>query len=267
MPTLNSTKNPVRTLVIMYFSSVAILLTLAVTCPAAEDFVAKTFEGSKGMLPYRILAPEKIEPGKKYPLVLFLHGAGERGDSNTNQLHHGGPLFRKEENRRDYPAFVVFPQCPNGKRWVEVNWGELKPHAQPEQPSEPMSLVIELIPALTRSLAVDNSRIYLMGISMGGFGVWDLAARHPDWFAAAIPICGGADNTTATRLAKLPIWTFHGDQDNVITPDRTRSMVAALRLAGGSPKFTEYPGVAHNSWSMAFAEPELLPWLFSQRRP
>lgn len=242
-------------------------LLFAASAPAAEDFVAKSFEGSKGVLPYRILAPAPIEPGSRYPLVLFLHGAGERGDSNTNQLHHGGSMFRKAANRKDYPAFVVFPQCPNGKRWVEVNWGDSKPHQQPDEPSDPMSLVIELIPSLAKSLPVDTSRIYLMGISMGGFGVWDLAARHPDWFAAAVPICGGADNTTAPRLAKLPIWTFHGDQDNVIKVDRSRSMVAALQQAGGKPKFTEFPGVAHNSWSKAFADPELLPWLFSQKRP
>ncbi|MCB1134331.1 MAG: dienelactone hydrolase family protein, partial [Verrucomicrobiae bacterium] len=106
----------------------------------------------------------------------------------------------------------------------------------------------------------------LMGLSMGGFGSWDLAARHPEWFAAVVPICGGADNSTAPSLAKLPIWTFHGDADNVIPAARTRSMVAALRAAGGSPKYSEYPGVAHNSWFKAFAEPDLLPWLYAQKR-
>jgi predicted peptidase len=240
-------------------------LMLAASALAAEGFVAKTFEGSKGVLPYRILAPDQIESGNKYPLVIFLHGAGERGDSNRNQLHHGGSLFSKAANRKDYPAFVVFPQCPNGKRWVEVNWGEPKPHTQPKEPGDPMSLVIELIPDLTKSLPIDTDRIYLMGISMGGFGVWDLAARHPDWFAAAVPICGGADDSTAPSLAKLPIWAFHGDKDHVISVNRTRSMIAALRQAGGKPKYTEYPGVAHNSWFKAFAEPELLPWLFSQK--
>lgn len=250
----------------MILRTLAAHLILFMSAFAAEEFEAKSFNGSKGVLPYRILAPATVQAGIKYPLVVFLHGAGERGNTNTNQLHHGGKLFLNPNNRRDFPAFVIFPQCPNGKRWVEVNWGEATPHQQPKEPSDPMALVMELIPTLKESLPVDSSRIYLMGISMGGFGVWDMAARQPDGFAAAVPICGGADNTTAPRLAKLAIWTFHGDQDTVIKVDRTRSMVEALKLAGGKPKYTEFPGVAHNSWFKAFDDPELLPWLFAQKR-
>ncbi|MCP5546859.1 MAG: dienelactone hydrolase family protein [Akkermansiaceae bacterium] len=236
------------------------------TCLAAEGYLEKTFAGTTGTLPYRILAPSEIQPGTRYPLILFLHGAGERGDDNKRQSYHGGKLFLEKKNREEYPAFVVFPQCPNGKRWVEVNWSAPEPHDQPEKPSEPMSLVMELVPELEKTLPIDTTRVYLMGLSMGGFGSWDLAARHPEWFAAVVPICGGADNSTAPSLAKLPIWTFHGDADNVIPVARTRSMVAALKAAGGSPKYTEYPGVAHNSWFKAFAEPDLLPWLFAQKR-
>lgn len=236
------------------------------TCAAAEGYLEKTFTGTRGNLPYRILSPAVIEPDTTYPLILFLHGAGERGDDNKRQSYHGGKLFLAKKNRGKFPAFVVFPQCPNGKRWVEVNWGAPEPHQQPAEPSEPMSLVMELVPELEKTLPVDASRVYLMGLSMGGFGTWDLAARHPDWFAAVVPICGGADNSTAKALAKIPIWAFHGDQDNVIPVGRTRSMVEALRQAGGTPKYTEYPGVAHNSWFKAFAEPDLLPWLFAQKR-
>lgn len=246
----------------MYRFFITYLMSAALSL-AAEGYMAETFTGSSGAIPYRILSPEERKPGVRYPLVVFLHGAGERGGDNKRQTHHGGKLFLDKKNRAEFPAFVVFPQCPTGKRWVEVNWGEREPHEQPKEPSEPMALVMELIPELEKSLPVDPRRIYLMGISMGGFGAWDLAARHPDWFAAAVPICGGADDGTAPSLAKLPIWTFHGSNDNVIPPERTRSMVAALRKAGGTPKFTEYPGVAHNSWFKAFAEPELLPWLFS----
>ncbi|MEO5713738.1 MAG: PHB depolymerase family esterase [Luteolibacter sp.] len=242
-------------------------LILAVTAQAADEYAAATFTGARGVLTYRILSPAKIEPGVRYPLVIFLHGAGERGDDNTSQLRHGGALFSNPENREKYPAFVIFPQCPNGKRWVEVDWGDANPHQQPKEPGDPMSSVIELVPSLMKSLPVDRSRVYVMGMSMGGFGTWDLAARHPEWFAAAVPICGGADNSTAPLLAKLPIWTFHGDQDPTIHVERTRSMVEALNKAGGSPKYTELPGIQHNAWNSAFADPGLLPWLFAQKRP
>jgi predicted peptidase len=112
---------------------------------------------------------------------------------------------------------------------------------------------------------VDRQRVWASGISMGGFGTWDLIARRPEWFAAAVPVCGGADDTTAVRLSRIPIWTFHGDADTVVLPQRTRSMVAALRAAGGTPRFSEYPGVGHGSWGPAFEERDLLAWLFAQR--
>jgi len=243
------------------------ILALAVTATAADEYAAATFTGARGVLPYRILTPEKIESGVRYPLVVFLHGAGERGDDNSRQLQHGGSMFSNAANRAKFPAFVIFPQCSNEKRWVEVNWGDPQPHQQPKEPSEPLSLVIELVPSLMKSLPIDPSRVYVMGISMGGFGTWDIAARHPEWFAAAVPICGGADNSTAPLLAKMPIWTFHGDKDTTVQPVRTRSMVEALGKAGGNPKDTELPGIAHNSWTPAFANPELLPWLFAQKRP
>lgn len=241
-------------------------LAFAGTSHAADTYAAHTFTGTQGTLPYRLLSPIAPQAETKYPLVVFLHGAGERGDNNTSQIHHGGSLFLKAANREKYPAFVVFPQCPNGKRWVEVNWGDPNPHRQPKEPSLPMSLVMELIPSLVKSLPIDQSRIYVMGISMGGFGTWDLAARQPEWFAAAVPICGGADNSTAPLLARMPIWAFHGDQDKTIKVERSRSMIEALRKAGGSPQYTELPGIGHNAWAPAFANPELLPWLFARKR-
>jgi predicted peptidase len=242
-------------------------LLLAVSASAADDYAAQTFTAAQGTLPYRLLSPAAIQAETKYPLVLVLHGAGERGDNNKSQIHHGGALFLNAKNRAEFPAFVVFPQCPNGKRWVEVNWGDPKSHQQPKEPSVPMSILMELIPSLVKSLPVDPSRVYVMGLSMGGFGTWDIAARHPEWFAAAVPICGGADDATAPLLVKMPIWAFHGDQDTTVKVARTRSMVEALAKAGGTPKYSELPGIAHNSWSPAFANPELLPWLFAQKRP
>jgi predicted peptidase len=251
----------------VFRSCIIVVLMLAVPSFAEDGFADESFTAAMGTLPYRILSPSEAKPDVKYPLIIFLHGAGERGDDNSRQTHHGGSQFLNKDNRERFPAFVVFPQCPNGRRWVEVNWGEAASHKQPEQPSEPMSLVMKMIPSLLTSLPVDPSRVYLMGISMGGFGAWDLAARQPGWFAAVVPVCGGADSSTAPLLVNTPIWAFHGDEDNVINVNRSRIMVEAIKQAGGAPKYTEYPDVSHNSWFKAFAEPELLAWLFAQQRP
>jgi predicted peptidase len=223
-----------------------------------------TAEGQK--LPYRLLKPARIEAGKKYPLVLFLHGAGERGDNNKAQLTHGSTLFTKSENRDKYPCFVIFPQCPGGKRWVEVNWSEKTSHTMPKEPSDPMRLTRRLLEQFVKDHPVDMDRIYVMGLSMGGFGTWDFAARYPDLVAAAVPVCGGADDATAEKIKHIPVWTFHGSSDTVVWPQRTRSMVEALRKVKGNVKYTEYEKVGHNSWSRAFAEPELLSWMFAQKR-
>ena len=233
---------------------------------AAELFGTKIFENSKGeSLPYRFLKPEKIEPGQTYPLVLFLHGAGERGIDNTAQLTHGVGQFARSENRRKYPCFVVAPQCPTDRRWVEVDWG-LPSHTMPEAASVPLTLVFYLVDKLTAELPVDKSRLYITGISMGGFGAWDAIQRRPDDFAAAIPVCGGGDAAEASKLKKLPIWAFHGDQDGVVQPRRTLDMIVAIRKAGGSPKMTIYPGVDHDSWTATYADPDVLAWLFAQKK-
>ncbi|MEI8037839.1 MAG: PHB depolymerase family esterase [Verrucomicrobiota bacterium] len=241
-------------------------LLLAGSARAADDYAARAFTGARGVLPYRILEPAAPKAGAKYPLVIVLHGAGERGTDNQKQLTHGGALFLDAKNREAYPAFVVFPQCPEGKRWVEVDWGDPVPHLQPKEPSEPMALLLDLLPSLLTSLPIDPARVYVMGLSMGGFGTWDMVARRPHGFAAAVPICGGADDSTAPLLAKLPVWAFHGAMDTTVKVGRSRSMIAALQQAGGTPKYSEVPGIAHNVWDSAFAEPALLPWMFAQKR-
>jgi predicted peptidase len=129
-----------------------------------------------------------------------------------------------------------------------------------------MRLLLELIPALRKEYGIDPKRIYVTGLSMGGFGTWDLIARKPDWFAAAAPVCGGADEATAATISKIPVWAFHGDQDGAVKPSRSRNMVEALKKAGGEPKYTEYKGVGHDSWNPAYKDPELMKWLFRQKR-
>jgi predicted peptidase len=232
--------------------------------------VAKTYVNAEGQkLPYRLLTPAKIEPGKRYPLVLFLHGLGERGTDNVRQLLWGAGEFVKPENRRKYPCFVVAPQCPPTALWVR---GEVKDLLGPtfvlsKKPSQPMTLVLELIDKLVaHDLPVDKSRVYVTGLSMGGFGTWDLIERRPDFFAAAVPICARGDAAQAAKLKNLPIWVFHGDADPIVPLRHSKEMVAAIRKAGGAPKITIYPGVGHDSWSATYANPEVMAWLFAQKK-
>ena len=248
----------------------AILLALSALALAplarADDYEARTFTAADGgTLGYRLLAPKNIEPGKKYPLVLFLHGAGERGTDNALQLKHGPPLFAKPEMREKFPCYVLAPQCPPEKTWSEVK-GWTGPHAFSAEPTEPMKRVLGALDALLKELPVDEDRLYLTGLSMGGYGTWDLLARAPGRWAAAAPICGGGDAGKIVAAKDVPIWAFHGALDPTVPPARTREMIVALRAAGGSPMFSEYPYLKHDSWAVAYGEPELLPWMFAQRR-
>lgn len=237
---------------------VRLLLVLALISPAGA-WESRSFPCRDGQdLGYQWHRPNDLS--QPLPLILFLHGAGERGTDNRAQLTQGvAELLGKA------PALVVAPQCPPGQRWVEVDWG-LPAHQAPPQPSQPLGHVIELLEELRQLYPVDADRVYLVGLSMGAYGCWDLAARQPERFAAGVFICGGADESTAPRLASLKPWLFHGAQDTVVRVERSRNMARALRQVGADPRYTEYPEVGHDAWHRAFAEPELLPWLLSQRR-
>jgi len=225
-----------------------------------------TFIGGSGArFPYRLLRPENMDRRQRYPLVLFLHGAGERGDDNDQQLIHGVPEFARPERRRQYPCILVAPQCPAGHRWVETDWGAAA-HTMPARPSVPLQLLLELLAHLPTQLPIDSKRVYVTGMSMGGFGAWELLARQPQGFAAAVLICAGADLATAPAIASVPQWVFHGARDDAVPVSRSRQMVAALRQAGGRPRFTEYPEVGHDSWNAAYGDPEMFAWLFAQKQ-
>jgi predicted peptidase len=159
---------------------------------------------------------------------------------------------------------LVAPLCPKGKKSSDVDWGTPS-YTLPKDPSGPGRLVLELIPALQKEYSIDAKRIYLTGLSVGGYGTWDLLARKPELFAAAAPICGG-DEKTAETIAKIPIWVFHGAKDAAVKVERWRNMVEALKKAGGSPKYTEYPNEGHASWAPAYKDPEMMKWLFAQKR-
>ncbi len=229
-------------------------------------FTKKVFTNSKNQkLLYNILIPDKSCKKEQYPLVLFLHGAGERGSDNETPILHIKNLFLDKENKKNFPAFVIAPQCPKDQRWVEVSW-KLKKHTQPMQVSKPLGLTMELIKSLIEKYPIDTNRIYITGLSMGGFGTWDAISRYPDYFAAAIPICGGGDENNASKIVNTPIWAFHGDNDKAVNVSRTRNMINAMKQQGGNPKYTEYKGVGHLSWVNAYKEPDILKWLFSKHR-
>jgi predicted peptidase len=231
----------------------------------SEVYQKKVYKSGNQRLLYRFLSPPEIKSGEKYPLVLFLHGAGERGNDNTIQLVHGLSEFVKVDNRSDFPCFVIAPQCPAEKKWVEVDWTKTE-HDMPEKMSVSLKLTDELLQQISEESPIDTNRIYITGLSMGGYGTWDFIQRKPNYFAAAIPICGGADENYADRLIKLPLWAFHGDQDNAVPLIRTTRMIAAIKKAEGNPKMTIYPGVGHNSWTQTYANREVLRWLFDQHR-
>ncbi|NLF68516.1 MAG: phospholipase [Candidatus Anammoximicrobium sp.] len=238
---------------------------------AADDYrgryEARTYEAADGAkLPYRILRPQDYDPQTKYPLVLFLHGAGERGDDNVKQLIHGMNDFARDEIRAKYPCFVVAPQCPKERKWVEVNWSA-PAHEMPAQPAAPLRLAMEAIAGLEKEFSIDPDRIYVTGLSMGGYGTWDAVARYAGRFAAAAPICGGGDPAQAPKIASIPLWVFHGAKDGVVKPERSRQMIEAIKQAGGNPKYTEYPNAGHDAWSATYKNPEFYAWLFAQRRP
>jgi poly(3-hydroxybutyrate) depolymerase len=228
-------------------------------------FEKRTFtDPNKKTLPYCLLKPDNYDPKTKYPLVLFLHGAGERGYDNEKQLVHGVMEFAKDDVRKKYPCFVVAPQCPENQKWCDVDWGAAK-HDMPKKPSESMRLTLELLTALQKEFSIDPNRLYVTGLSMGGYGTWDAISRHPDLFAAAVPVCGGGDEKLAEKIAKVPIWVFHGGKDETVMPARSRNMVEALKKAGGKPKYTEYPDIGHDSWVPAYKDTDMHAWLFAQK--
>lgn len=234
------------------------------SAPASDDFEAGHVTGST--VSYRLLHPVSPRPGTRYPLVLFLHGAGERGDDNQVQVRYLPTWMAEAERRRRYECFLVAPQCPAGRLWVETP--RATDRAAPRQPPGPiLQAVIDMLDELTARLPVDTNRLYITGLSMGGFGSWELGTRLAERWAAVAPICGGGDELYADRLRDVPVWAWHGAKDDVVPVDRSRRMIEAIRAAGGTPLYSELPGVGHDSWTPAYTGPKgLLDWLFAQRR-
>lgn len=227
-------------------------------------FTSGVFVDANGTrLVYRLLEPPTNFGAR--PLLLFLHGAGERGDDNHAQLRHGGDVLATAGGEG---CFVLAPQCPAARQWVNTPWAEGSYDAAQIPESAELAAVISLLQRLVRERPehIDPARLYIMGISMGGYGVWDAIARHPGLFAAAVPICGGGDPRTVGRLRDLPIWAFHGTADATVPPSASRQMIAAMWADHQSPRYSEYADAGHDCWHRAWREAELWRWMFAQRR-
>ncbi len=229
----------------------------------------KVFSNNGVALPYRIMYPKNFNAKQKYPLIIFLHGAGERGSDNLKQLTHGASMFASDSVRDKFPAIIVFPQCEVNSYWANVkinqdDKGFRSFQFDPEgDPTPPMELLVKLIKTLLNERFVDKKRVYVGGLSMGGMGTFELLYRQPKLFAAAFPICGGSNPAVAEKYAKkVKIWIFHGEMDEIVSPEYSKSMYMAIQASGGDVKLKTYPYVNHNSWDNVFKEPELLPWLF-----
>lgn len=219
----------------------------------------------KGSLPYRLMKPANYDTSKKYPLILFLHGAGERGTDNRKQLVVGLNIFADPKRIDRYPCFIVAPQCPEEDKWADVDW-KAEHHTMKDKPTPSLSLALDIVSELQKEFSIDPGRLYIIGYSMGGFGAWDAIQRYPGLFAAAVPVCGGGDETAAGRIIHVPIWAFHGALDNIVMVSRSRNMVNTLVRAGGVPRYTEYPAINHFCWGLAFSNTAMLDWLFSQTK-
>ena len=236
-------------------------------------FKKEWFINGSDTLPYRILLPENFDAKKQYPVIYFLHGAGERGNDNEKQLVHGAKLFLRDSIRKNYPAIVIFPQCSATSYWSSVSFkydSVTKKRSflfsANNEPTTAMRLLLQLTDSIEHRFDLKKTRIYVMGLSMGGMGTFEIVNRKPDYFAAAIPICGGGDAATAPVLASTKWWVLHGAKDDVVQPVYSDIMVDALKKSGAVLKYTLYPDANHNSWDPAFAEPGLLQWLFTQSK-
>lgn len=216
--------------------------------PGHQSHESLSFPGASGAfaeIRYLLFLPREYQSsGKDWPLLLFLHGAGERGADLELVKKHGPPKI--VETNRDFPFIVVSPQCPSNERWHPA-------------------VLLQLIDHVVANYRVDQQRIYVTGLSMGGFGTWALCTTAPERFAAAVPICGGGKSSEANRLKDLPLWVFHGAHDQIVLLHHSEEMVRAIKSAGGTVKFTVYPEGGHDSWTETYANPSVYDWLLEKR--
>lgn len=235
--------------------AVALLCGASMSARAADEksktgFLTRIHKDADGKeAKYVLFVPHDYKGDKTYPIILFLHGSGERAGGTKEPVEVGiGPAIQKRE--KSFPFLVIIPQA-------EKSW---------RAGSADGKRALAMLAEVEKDYKVDPKRVYLTGLSMGGFGTWSMAVAHPDKWAAIVPICGRGDTKQAAKIKDIPCWCFHGDADPAVKVEGSRTMIAALKEAGGSPKYTEYPGVGHNCWDRAYATKELYEWLLQQHK-
>jgi predicted peptidase len=239
----------------------AIAMALIATAGCSRPrtgFLSRAFKDAKGQTSrYALFVPHDYSPERPVPVILFLHGGGEAGTDGQKQTEVGlGPAVRARA--ATFPFLVVFPQAQERVPATFGTW-------LPGQPDGDRALAI--LDEVQEEYSTDRKRVYLTGISVGGFGTWQLAAAYPDRWAAIVPVCAIGPRTKVDALKRIPCWCFHDDADGNVPVDHSRDMVNLLKEAGGEPRYTEYPGVGHDCWDKAYATDELYEWLLKQQPP
>jgi len=272
-----------KTKPLLIFIIVLLLIPFSTSCGTQKEFLQVPEETYEGMpvlkdsftaqngtvLPYSLYFPLNYDPGENYPFLLYLHEAGARGSDNQVQIGYQGFLDGYISTAMEqYPCFILIPQCAEDTLWVDVPWTNGYYRLDETPVSSNLSAATELLHSvLEETDAIDQSRLYVLGLSMGGYGTWDIITRNPELFAAAVPACGGCDAAQAEKLKDLPIWTFHGSEDQVVPNTSTQAMVKALQEAGSSMiKYTEYEGEGHIIEPFVFYDSSLYDWLFEQKK-
>src|ERR1700686_1918677 len=212
-------------------------------------------------MPYRLFIPPGYDSSKKYPLIVWFHGGSGRGSNNeaqiTNENEKGSHVWTTRNNQAIFPAFVLAPQCPESENWANPELNEV---------GGPLQLAMEILTLVQKDYSIDADRIYLAGQSMGGFGEWSLLKTYPELWAGAIVVSSYDNFTNVRAIARIPLWMFQSEMDMTVPVDLVLQMVRQIKKAGGSPRYTEYHKIKNEAWDEAFAEPQLVPWLASQKR-
>lgn len=243
------------------------ILFVSQTIVLCQEFSKELFVSDKDSLPYRLLLPKNFDNDKKYPLIIFLHGAGERGNDNELQLVHGKDLFINMNKNNTFPSIVVFPQCSKNSYWANVSRinNSFSFLGDPTE-NKSLKLVEGMINELQSNFKINSNQIYVGGLSMGGMGTFELVYRNPDMFAAAFAICGGANPKIGEKISKTNWRIYHGDKDFVVPVKLSIDMYNSIKSFNKDVYLKIYPNVNHNSWDNVFREPDLFKWLFSNSK-
>ena len=226
-----------------------------------EIFKAETYTVGDTTIPYRIYVPSDYDQTKKYPVLTILHGAGERGNDNVSQLVNMVSEMFNQENSKYVDAIIICPQCPGGQQWVDTPWANGNYSIDAVKESNELSAVMDILEGVGSTYSTDTDRYYVMGISMGGFGAWDMVMRHTDVFSKAVCLCGGGDVSQASKLVNTPIWVVHSSNDGIVPYEGSEAMSQAIKDAGGELCVFETKNSGHNVWSYAGSSTDIANWL------